>query len=199
MPEKQKYRLGYAALRRLCRERPMPSEYWVRLARDLGYAMAKYGITERRVALIFLAQVAHESGLFKYTEEIASGVAYNGRLDLGNTQPGDGPRYKGRSFMQITGRANYRALPHWDGIDFEDKPWKLSEPKYAALAAAWWFRNAGLIQTSRSRVPGTFIRVTRRINGGINGLPHRVQLYARARKKENRDMLTPKRRQRPVL
>src|SRR5512134_1807593 len=55
----------------------------------------------------FLAQLGHESGDLRYSEELASGIAYEGRLDLGNTQPGDGMRFKGRGLIQLTGRANY--------------------------------------------------------------------------------------------
>ena len=75
----------------------------------LSDAMAEYGIDTPARQAGFLAQIAHESGSLVYVEEIASGAAYEGRADLGNTEPGDGERYKGRGILQITGRANYRA------------------------------------------------------------------------------------------
>jgi predicted chitinase len=192
---KRKYRLGWRALRRLAPNLSISESQ--ELARDLAYAMVKHNITTRRRALMFLAQCAHESGGFHWREELASGEAYEGRVDLGNVHTGDGRRFKGRSFIQVTGRANYRALPHWDGIDFERSPHRLSEKRYACLAAAWWWKNHGCNQLADSRAPGAFIRVTRRINGGTNGLVDRLRYYARARRKANRDMLTPKRRPRP--
>lgn len=196
-PRRKRYRLGWRALARVCSERHEPKAYWVALARDLAFAMVRNRIVTRRRALMFIAQLAHESGQFRFTEEIASGAAYEWRFDLGNTQPGDGRRFKGRAFMQITGRDNYRELPHWDGIDFEKHPQRLSERKYAALAAAWWWRTHGCNELADSRAPFAFLRVTRRINGGTNGYFDRRKHYSRARRKANRDMLIPKRRSRP--
>ena len=68
--------------------------------------MEKYQITTPLRRAAFLAQLAHESGELKYMEEIASGEAYEGRKELGNTAPGDGKRYKGRGPIQLTGRFN---------------------------------------------------------------------------------------------
>lgn len=79
----------------------------------------------------FLAQVGHESGEFRYTEEIASGTAYEGSKKLGNTQPGDGVRFKGRGLMQLTGRANYAAFGKFIGQDL------LTHPELVASIPAW--------------------------------------------------------------
>ncbi len=85
--------------------------------------MRTFGILDNSLRLIhFLAQLAHETGNFRYMEEIASGAAYEGRKDLGNTQAGDGKRFKGRGPIQLTGRANHRKYGQQLGIDFENNP-----------------------------------------------------------------------------
>ena len=82
-----------------------------------------YGIMESALRLAhFMAQLCHESGSFRYMEEIASGAAYEGREDLGNVYAGDGQRYKGRDPIQLTGRANYRTFGRRIGIDLERHP-----------------------------------------------------------------------------
>lgn len=139
-----------------------------------------------RIAM-WLAQVGHESGSFVYTEEIASGAAYEGRADLGNTQPGDGVRFKGRSWIQITGRNNYAAFSRWANTNrivpsvgfFIENPTKLAELQYAGVGAAWYWTVA------RSDINALSDRqdlemVTRRINGGTNGLADRRDRYNRA-------------------
>src|SRR5690242_19019623 len=74
----------------------------------LSTAMTEQDIINKRRRCAFLSQLAHESVELRYMEEIASGSAYEGRSDLGNTHPGDGKKYKGRGPIQLTGRANYR-------------------------------------------------------------------------------------------
>ena len=105
----------------------------------LNYCMPIYKIdTEKRVAA-FIAQIGHESGYLRYSEEIASGKAYEGRRDLGNIYAGDGIKYKGRGLIQITGRYNYAQLSKDLGEDFIKNPELLSTPKYAVQSACWYW------------------------------------------------------------
>lgn len=130
-----------------------------------------YGIMDSPLRLAhFLAQVGHESGSFKYMEEIASGSAYEGRADLGNTAPGDGVKFKGRGPIQITGRANYRFFGRQIGIDLERRPEIAAYPSIGLhLACAYWGnRNLnGLAEKDLLE------DITRKINGGLNGLADR--------------------------
>ena len=121
------------------------------------------------------AQVMKESGSFKYVEEIASGKAYEGRKDLGNTRKGDGVRYKGRDLVQCTGRFNYGKLSKWAGVDFLNHPELLTDHKYLGLSVIWYFstRN-GLLQYCKD---GNNEMVTRRVNGGLNHYAERLRYY----------------------
>ncbi len=108
----------------------------------LNYFMPKYGIDSDKEVAAFIAQIGHESGQLRYVEELASGSAYEGRKDLGNTQAGDGVRFKGRGLIQITGRFNYTQLSKDLGEDFIKHPELLSTPKYAVQSACWfWNKN----------------------------------------------------------
>jgi predicted chitinase len=100
----------------------------------------------RRIAM-FYAQTGTESANFGATEEYASGAEYEGRVDLGNTQPGDGVRFKGRTYIQITGRHNYGQFSQWafdNGLVptptyFVDNPTELGDVKWAGIGAAWYW------------------------------------------------------------
>ncbi|NVJ08093.1 LysM peptidoglycan-binding domain-containing protein [Myxococcus sp. AM001] len=143
----------------------------------LNRAMAEANITTPMRKAAFLAQLAHESGQLRYMEEIASGAAYEGRRDLGNTQPGDGVRYKGRGPIQLTGRANYRAAGRALGIDLEGNPQRAKDPDVAFRIAGWYWSSRNLNTYADA---GNFREVTRRINGGYNGLADREMYYRRA-------------------
>jgi predicted chitinase len=139
-------------------------------------AMLEFAITSQLRAEMFLAQVLHESAGLRFFEEIASGAAYEGRCaDLGNCRHGDGRRYKGRGPIQLTGRANYRWAGHLLGLGLEE------HPELAAQHAIGW-RIAGLYWKSRGLNEladrGDFVGITKRINGGTNGLASR-QMYLR--------------------
>lgn len=145
----------------------------------LNTAMAEFEIDTPEREAAFLANVAHESGSLKYVEELASGQDYEGRAVLGNTEPGDGVRFKGRGLMQITGRANYlRCSQALFGDDrLIDNPELLEEPTNAARSAAWFWRAAGCNTLADQ---GQFGAIVRRINGGLNGLPERLALWKTA-------------------
>jgi putative chitinase len=144
-------------------------------AAEFGLAAAvhlpAYGILENAKRLAhFLAQLCHESGCMRYMEEIASGSAYEGRADLGNTQPGDGKRFKGRGPIQLTGRANYRAFGRKIGIDLERHPEIAAVPSIGLHTALEYWKDRGL----NTLADADDIRgITRKINGGYNGLDDR--------------------------
>lgn len=150
-----------------------------KFAPHLSKAMDEYEINKPRRIAAFLAQLAHESGSLKYVEEIASGEAYEGRKDLGNIEPGDGKRFKGRGLIQITGRANYAALSKELNYDFIKHPEDLEKPGAASYSAAWfwWSRHLNTLADIDA-----FEKITRLINGGLNGIDDRKKHYARAKK-----------------
>lgn len=92
----------------------------------------KQGISNKAQLAYILATTVHESGAGAYMEEFASGSAYEGRRDLGNTQSGDGVRYKGRGYVQITGRNNYRDWSKRLGMDLVSNPKLAESPEVAA-------------------------------------------------------------------
>lgn len=145
----------------------------------LNAAMAEYGIDTPERQAAFLAQIAHESGSLRYVKELASGGAYEGRADLGNFEPGDGIRYKGRGLIQITGRANYAACGDALGIECVERPELLESPEYACRSAGWFWQTKGLNELADR---GDFVRITKRINGGTNGLMDRQEHWDRARR-----------------
>ena len=143
----------------------------------LNKEMRAGGITNKARRAAFLAQVAMESGELRWAVEFADGTAYEGRTNLGNTQKGDGPRYKGRGWIQLTGRSNYRAAGKALGLPLEDKPEMAAEPGVAFKVAVWFWNSRSLSQLADA---GDFTEITRRINGGFNGLDTRKMYHARA-------------------
>ena len=143
----------------------------------LNAAMREYDISTTSRQAAFLAQIAHESGELRYTRELASGAAYEGRGDLGNTHPGDGPAFKGRGLIQITGRANYKACGEALGEPLEAHPALLEGHELACRSAAWWWKSHGLNALADK---GDIIKITKVINGGANGLFSRQSYYEKA-------------------
>jgi putative chitinase len=154
----------------------------------LTQAMTEFGIDTPPRQAAFLAQLAHESGSLRYVREIASGRAYEGRADLGNTEPGDGVRFKGRGLIQITGRANYRAcsMALFGDERLLDRPEILEQAVPACRSAAWFWREHNL---NRWADAGDFDGTSDIINrgrktskiGDANGYADRLAFYERAK------------------
>lgn len=126
----------------------------------------------------FFAQVGHESADLKYMEEIASGQAYEGRKDLGNLYPGDGRRFKGRGPIQLTGRSNYQKFGNLLMVDLVLLPELAATPEYGfRIAALFWT----LKKLNALADMGELKEITRRINGGYNGLEDRIRRYELAK------------------
>lgn len=150
----------------------------------LNSAMIEFGITTPKRQAAFIAQIAHESGSLYYVRELASGAAYDtGRLAerLGNTpEPdGDGQRYRGRGLIQITGHDNYLLCGLALDLDLLAEPELLEQPVEACRSAAWFWYNENLNDLADRC---EFTRITKRINGGLNGQAERLAFYVTALK-----------------
>jgi putative chitinase len=145
-------------------------------------ALEEFEIKSMLRMAAFLAQVAHESGEFRFFQEIwgptPAQQGYEGRADLGNTQPGDGFRFRGRGAIQLTGRSNFRTYGQKLGLDLEANPNQAASPDVAFRIAACFWANHGLNALADQ---SEFVTITKRINGGINGLDDRQRYYARAK------------------
>ncbi|MBD2621060.1 hypothetical protein H6G48_04900 [Microcystis flos-aquae FACHB-1344] len=145
---------------------------------DLNSCLQRFEINTVPRIRHFLSQTAHESGGLRWMEEIASGSAYEGRRDLGNTSPGDGRKYKGAGVIQLTGRHNYQKF-----ADFIKDQKVMQGHSYVAQvypftsAGFWWKNNNMNALCDRG---GTVKEVTKRVNGGYNGLSDRQRYYDKA-------------------
>lgn len=144
---------------------------WVLLGIEDNWDLfEKYEVTTPLRLAHCLAQLAHESAGFRTTEEYASGRAYEGRRDLGNTEVGDGTRYKGRGLIQLTGRYNYRKYGELLGIDIESSPELVRRFPLAMEVSLLYWKLNGLNELADQDKVRT---ITRRINGGFNGIADR--------------------------
>lgn len=144
----------------------------------LALAMGESHINTPKRQAAFLAQVAHESGQLRWLREFATGDEYEGRKDLGNTHEGDGRLFKGRGLLQVTGRANYVSVAAALNLDCVNHPELLEQPENACQTAAWWWNDRGLNELADI---DAFERITRRINGGTNGIDERRMYWERAK------------------
>lgn len=145
----------------------------------LTAAMAGGQINTRLRQAAFLAQIGHESGSLVYTKELGGAsyfAKYDGRKDLGNTQPGDGTRFCGRGLIQVTGRANYAKCS--EALFSDDRllknPELLEQPEWAAKSAVWYWSTRSLNALADA---DRFTDLTKKINGGTNGLEDRKARY----------------------
>lgn len=172
----------------ISRGKPQPANI-TSIVTALDQYGARFGLDQPHRLAQYIAQLAHESGGFRFDREIASGAAYEGRKDLGNTQKGDGRRYKGRTGIQITGRANYRAFTVWakklDSIapDFEAQPEAVNTDPWEGLSPIWYWDDGNPDPKGRSlnhyADRNDIEMITRRINGGLNGFDDRLTYYDR--------------------
>jgi predicted chitinase len=164
----------------------LPKDRYAALLPALESCLIQCGCTTVDRIAMWCAQIGHESGGLKWMEEIADGSAYEGRNDLGNTEPGDGTRFKGRGPIQVTGRRNYTALSEWafkaglvsSPTYFVDRPSELASDKYGFLGVTWyWTTQRKLNEASDAK---DIDKATRMINGGLNGIADRRTRYAKA-------------------
>jgi putative chitinase len=155
----------------------------------INSTIAYYGINSPARVGAFLAQVGHESGQLRFTKELGSD-AYLSKYDtgslakrLGNTPApdGDGQMYRGRGLIQVTGRGNYLAcsLALFSDRRLLNEPQLLEQPQWAAMSAGWYWSTKRLSELADG---GDFEAITRKINGGLNGLADRLALYDQALK-----------------
>ena len=154
--------------------------------------LAECGCTTVDRIAMWCAQIGHESAGLRYMEEIADGSAYNGRTDLGNTQPGDGPRFKGRGPIQVTGRDNYTELSKWahsrglvpSPTFFVDQPAQLASDRYGFIGVTWYWTTQRPMNTYADRrdIEAASIAVNgrNRDTGRANGIEDRIARYQRA-------------------
>lgn len=144
---------------------------------EMNACLHRFEITTTERIRHFLSQTAHESGGGRWKKELSDGQYLEGRTDIGNTQPGDGPKYKGAGYLQLTGRANYQMLSSYvndpqvmDGVDY------VAEEYPFTSGGVWWEMNY-----MNDLIDGgaTVEQVTRRVNGGYNGLEDRKHYYLR--------------------
>jgi predicted chitinase len=175
------YVLTEAQLRNIMPHLSIPklSAYYPHLIK----AMAEHEINTPLRAAAFLAQLAHESAELRFFEEIwgptAAQQRYEGRADLGNTEPGDGKRFKGRGPIQLTGRANYKKYGDLLGVDFISNPELAAKPEWGFQTAGLYWKLNGCNKLADVE---NFVGVTRKINGGTNGHADREKYYEMAKK-----------------
>lgn len=155
----------------------------------LNNALAEFGITTPARVAAFMAQVAHETGGFRYLTEIWGPTEQQKKYEppnplaarLGNINVGDGKRYRGRGLIQITGRANYKIYGERLGLKLETEPELAAKPSIAVRVAGSYWEENGLNSLADKASVEAFYQVTRRINGGLNGIQDRLARWKKAK------------------
>lgn len=129
-------------------------------------ALVQHGMTSEAVQHAAIATIGVEVPRFEPIPEHATGEAYEGREDLGNVEPGDGKRFKGRGFIQITGRSNYREYGKALRLNLEGNPNLALMPSVAADILALYFQRRKIPAAAEA---GEWKRVRKKVNGGLNG------------------------------
>ena len=159
-----------------------PVERAQKYVAGLNSAMEEFEINTPTRMAAFIAQISHESGEMRYTHELwgptKAQKGYEGRLDLGNTETGDGFKFRGRGFIQITGRTNYKECGGGLDVDLISNPDYLAGPEGVSASAAWFWKTHGLNELADN---SEFETITRRINGGLNGYDRRVAYWNKAK------------------
>jgi putative chitinase len=148
----------------------------------ISAAMVEYEINTPERVCAFIAQIGHESGRLSYVRELwgptPAQSRYEGRIDLGNTKKGDGFKFRGRGLIQITGRSNYATCGKALGRDLLMSPELLERPENAARSAGLFWQTKGCNELADA---GNFEKITRIINGGLNGYDERKELWEQAK------------------
>ena len=159
----------------------------------LNNAFEKYFINTSERQRCFIAETAHESDSFNAVKEYGTGKEYEGRQDLGNTEPGDGVKFKGRGLIQVTGKRNYElcSLFIFGDRRLLEEPDTLEQPEYALESACWYWTRNQLneicdkddlwVHVWKNRPYNRFEWLTVKINGGLNGYASRLSFYNRAK------------------
>lgn len=148
------------------------------VAAALSIYFPVFGIDTLFRAAHFLGQAAHETDGFHTLVEYASGDEYEGRDDLGNTQPGDGRLFKGRGIFDLTGRDNYVKMGARLSLDLVSSPEQAAQPDIASHVACLFWDDFKMNDWADE---DNYKAITRRINGGFNGLASRLMYLNRAK------------------
>ena len=150
---------------------------------DLNMLVRVADMTSLNQRRHLIAQTCHETGRYRWMKELADGSAYEGRSDLGNTQPGDGPKYRGGGVIQLTGRYNYQRFSDWlerNGMR-DENVMKFGADyiadHYPFLSAICWIQENNWDEVCKTE---DVYQVTRVLNGGYNGLEDRMKYYKKA-------------------
>jgi predicted chitinase len=172
--------MGYAELLGEAMGDSVPAERYGQLSPAFAQSLSECECTTVNRIAMYCAQTGHESLGLKYMEEIADGSAYEGREDLGNTEPGDGTKFKGRGPIMVTGRANYTQCSSWAYIEglvpgeefFVDHPEQMASDTYGFTGTTWYWSTQRPMNDAADA--GDIYLGTYYVNGGYNGIEDRI-------------------------